>query len=111
VIIPSQVIPIRAESKPENEFEAAFYETEHETVFSKKALEKFPSGFQEKLDIEMEFNKVRTIEQPLPGCRYNGTLNSEGFAEFKNGILDAEIEEITIKNGNVGFEAPKPPEA
>jgi hypothetical protein len=111
VVIPSQTIPIKAEKKPEREYEAATYETEMEPA----KIKKFPSGFQEKLDIEMEFSKVVSYLMPNPpGCEAEpGTPVDEevgspyfGDAGYSKGIMDLELEEITIKQGNVGF-APK----
>jgi hypothetical protein len=111
VIIPEQTIPVKAITKPEKEFESASYETEKEPVEGKKAMKEFPSGFQEKLDITMEFKKVHTIEQlnPAKGCtngklEEGGTFNKENdTVEYANGVLEAELEEIEIKKGNVGF--------
>jgi len=111
VIIPEQAVPVKAATKPEKEFESAGYETEEEEVEGKKALKEFPSGFQQKLDITMEFKKVHTIEQlnPAKGCtngklEEGGTFNKEhDTVEYANGILEAELEEIEIKGGNVGF--------
>jgi hypothetical protein len=111
VIIPSQTVPLKAEKKPEHEYEAATYETELEPA----NIKKFPSGFQEKLDIEMEFNKVVSYLVPNPpGCEAEpGTPVNEdpespykGDAGYSKGHMELELEEITIKHGNVGF-APK----
>ncbi|HEV3036070.1 MAG TPA: hypothetical protein VGX72_14925 [Solirubrobacteraceae bacterium] len=111
VIIPEQTVPVKAATKPEKEYESAAYETEEEEVEGKKALKEFPSGFQQKLDITMEFKKLHTIEQlnPAKGCtngklEEGGTFNKEhDTVEYANGILEAELEEIEIKGGNVGF--------
>jgi len=113
VVIPAQTIPTKAERKPELEYEAASYETEKEEA----KIKKFPSGFREKLDIEMEFNKVESWLKPAPHCTYGGGTegrydNEEGtpaygYVVYNNGTLDAELEEISIKNGNVGFEPKK----
>jgi hypothetical protein len=110
VIIPEQTIPVKAATKPEKTFESAGYSTETEAVEGKKAMKEFPSGFQEKLNITMEFKKVHTIEQLTPGKCTNqkleegGTFNKEhDTVEYNNGVLEAELEEISIKGGNVGF--------
>jgi hypothetical protein len=112
VEIPSQTIPVKAEKKPEGEYEAASYETTKEPA----KLKKFPSGFQEKLNIEMEFKKVESYVKPAPGCTFNpegGKVNKEagspreGDIEFDNGTMELELEEISIKHGNVGFEPKK----
>jgi hypothetical protein len=91
--IPAQTIPVKATKKPENEFEAASYETEEIPA----KIKKFPKGFQEKLDIEMEFKKVIANVLPSALCSVG-----PGFKNNK-GIINAELEEITIKNGNLGF--------
>jgi hypothetical protein len=118
VIIPEQTVPVKAATKTEKEYETATYETEEEEVEGKKALKEFPSGFQDKLDIEFEFGKLKTIEQlnPAKGCTNSkleegATFNKENdTVEYSKGVLDAELEEIEIKGGNIGF-VPKPEEA
>lgn len=103
--IPSQTIPFRAVKNPEDEFEAASYGTEHEPVSGGK-LKKFPSGFQEKLDVEWEFKKIQAEATPTANCPLEGgTLNPETKkVEWKTGTMEAELEEITISGGNIGFE-------
>jgi hypothetical protein len=105
--IPSQTIPFRAVKNPEVEFESASYGTEHETVSGGK-LKKFPSGFQEKLDVEWEFKKVNAEATPTANCPLEGgTFNPETkMVEWKTGTMEGELEEITISGGNLGF-APK----
>jgi hypothetical protein len=109
VIVPSQTVPLKAEKKPEKEYEAASYETFKEPA----NIKKFPSGFQEELGIEMEFNKVVSYLVPNPpGCEAEpGTpVNEEpgspykGDAGYGKGHMELELEEIKIKHGNVGFE-------
>jgi hypothetical protein len=114
VTIPAQTIPTKAEVKPEREYEAAFYETEFEEGVNVK---KFPSGIQEKLDIEMEFSKIESWVKPGEHCIYGpgeeGAFDKEegtpafGYVVYGKGTLEAELEEITIKNGNLGFEPKK----
>ncbi|HYM55837.1 MAG TPA: hypothetical protein VES97_10770, partial [Solirubrobacteraceae bacterium] len=109
VVIPEQTIPEKAERKPELEYEAASYTTEFEPA----KIKKFPSGFQEKLNIEMEFKKVESWVKPAPGCAPGGVVNEVpetpgfGYVVYGNGTMELELEEITIKNGNVGFEPKK----
>lgn len=110
VVIPAQTVPVRAEKKPDLEFEAAGYETEKEPA----NIKKFPSGFQEKLDIEWELKKLESLVKPNANCKYaaepEGKFNNDpespnfGFVEYGNGRFEGELEEITIKHGNVGFE-------
>jgi hypothetical protein len=113
VTLPAQTIPTKAEVKPNQEYEAAFYETE----FEEANVKKFPSGFQEKLDIEMEFAKVESWVKPNEHCIYGpgeeGAFDNEegtpafGYVVYTKGTLEAEIEEISIKHGNLGFEPKK----
>jgi len=93
IVIPAQTIPIKAIKKPENEFEAASYETEEVPA----KIKKFPSGFEEELDITMEFKKVQTEVEGNEHCHVG-----PGF-KGNNGVFDAEVEELRIKNGNLGF--------
>lgn len=110
VVIPAQTIPVKAEKKPEKEYEAAGYETEFEPV-SKRKMAHFPSGFQEKLDAEWEFKKLESLVKPNENCTYKGgKLDNEpetpnfGYVVYNEGVFEGELEEISIKNGNVGFE-------
>ena len=114
VTIPAQTIPVKAATKPEKEYEAAFYLTEKETVEGKKKLERFPRGFYEELDVETEFSKVEAWVKPGEHCVYTrgeeGAFDKEegtpafGYVVYAKGYFDIEVEEITIKNGNLGFE-------
>jgi len=106
VVVPEQIVPAKAEKKPEAEYESVSYETEKEPA----KIKKFPSGFQEKLNIEIEFSKVVTYVKPNEFCHPGGKLVEEkespwfGYVESRNGKMALELEEITIKNGNLGFE-------
>jgi hypothetical protein len=113
VTIPAQTIPNEAITKPEDEFESAFYETEHEEVEGKRKLERFPSGFEEQLDVETEFTKVEAWIKPQEHCfdtAGEGAVDNEvgsrgyGYVHFNKGIFDIELEEIEIENGNLGWE-------
>ncbi|HTA34523.1 MAG TPA: hypothetical protein VK721_13980 [Solirubrobacteraceae bacterium] len=114
VTIPAQTIPTKAATKPEREYESAFYATETETVEGKKKLERFPRGFYELLDVETEFSKVETWVKPGEHCLYTkgeeGSFDKEegtpafGYVVYAQGYFFIEIEEIKIKNGNLGFE-------
>jgi len=107
VVIPEQTLPAKALIK-EEEYESAEYETE---VNHEVNLKKFPAGFQNKLDIEMHFKKIETWVKPVPGCEQPGGALDEtpetpafGYDVFNKGNIEMELEEITIKNGNLGFE-------
>ena len=113
VTIPSQTIPEKAAIKPELEYESAFYETEHEEVEGKKKLERFPSGFEEQLDVETEFSKVEAWIKPGEHCfdvNGEGAVDKEvgspayGYVVYNKGVFDIELEEIEIENANIGWE-------
>jgi hypothetical protein len=113
VVIPAQTVPVKAEKKPNKEYEAAGYETELSPV-KKKQLALFPSGFQEKLYIEWEFNKLESLVKPNASCTYEGgKLDTEpetpnfGYVVYNDGVFEGELEEISIRGGDLGFE-PKP---
>lgn len=112
VVIPAQTVPVKAAKKPEKEYEAAGYET---TIFpvSKRQLSKFPNG-QEELYIEWEFKQLESLVKPNENCTYKGgkldntpETPNFGYVVYNEGVFEGELEEIAIKNGNVGFE-PKP---
>ncbi len=113
VTIPEQIVPKRAEGKPDREYGAVGYETEVEAA----KMKFFPSGFQEKLDIGMEFTKIESWVKPNERCVYGGgeegaydstpETPAYGYVVYTKGTMEAELEEITIKNGDLGFE-PKP---
>jgi hypothetical protein len=109
LIVPAQTLPIQAEKNPNQEFEYAEYGTETEPV-EKSQLKKFPSGIRERLDITMEFKKILSEVPVEPGkCTYNkepeGKFNPETkMVEFTNGLLEAELEEIEVKGGELGFD-------
>jgi len=90
--VPAQTLPVKATKKPENEFEAATYETEEYPA----KIKKFPAGFQEELDITTELKKVV--------ANVKGTYCIRK-PKYKNntGEIDIELEEVKIKNGNLGF--------
>jgi hypothetical protein len=110
VTIPQQIVPSKAATKAEREYGAAAYTTEKEEA----SLKKFPSGYQEKLEIDMEFVKVESWVKPNEHCIYaegeSGSYDSTpgtpayGYVVYSKGFFEAELEEITIKHGNIGFE-------
>jgi hypothetical protein len=113
VTIPEQIVPQKAAGKPESEYGAVGYETELEEAKRKF----FPTGIQEKLDIGMEFSTIASWVKPGEHCVYaggeEGAFDSTpgtpayGYVVYGKGTLEAELEEITIKDGDLGFE-PKP---
>ncbi|SRR5579871_6369975 len=107
--IPEQTVPTKAENHPEKEFEAAEYATFEE----EEPVKKFPSGFQDRLEIEWNLSHV-TFQIPVAPnshCEYAkepaGHYNPETKAvEFK-GVFAGDLEEIQIKKGNIGFTTEK----
>jgi hypothetical protein len=107
VTIPTQTIPRKAEKKPEEEFEAFSYSTEKEKLTAKGAIKKY-GEFRERLDIEWEFRKLLASVKITPDCTYNkgeeGKFNEEtGEVDFGTGRMEGELEEITLKGGNLSF--------
>jgi hypothetical protein len=110
VDIPAQSIPNASGINPEKQYEAAGYATETETVEGKKRLKEFPLGFREKLNITMEFKKIHTLVPLNERCTYSkgeegGFVEIENvpYVEFNKGFLEAELEEIELKGGDLGF--------
>jgi hypothetical protein len=111
--IPEQEIPLAAEKKPESEFEAAEYATEEEEITTKGGLKKFPSGIRERLNVFMVFKRILTTFKPTgPHCEYvkgeEAKFNPETEEVEANTKLEAELEEITLKDGSIGFDTTPP---
>jgi hypothetical protein len=111
LLIPAQTVPVKAATKPEDEFEAVSYGTEEEAVEGKGKIAKF-GPIRDRLDIEeMVFKKIKVIEQlnPEKGCtneklEEGATFNKElDQVEYHNGLLEAELEEISLNDGNISF--------
>jgi hypothetical protein len=111
LLIPAQTVPVKAATKPEDEYEAASYETEEEPTEGKGKIAKF-GPIRKRLDIEMAFKKIKVFEQlnPAKGCtnehlEEGATFNEEtDQVEYHNGALEAELEEISLNDGNISFE-------
>ncbi|HEY2719605.1 MAG TPA: hypothetical protein VGI52_08245 [Solirubrobacteraceae bacterium] len=103
--IPEQEIPLSAENKPESEFETAEYATEEESVSSKK----FPSGIRDRLDVTMVLKHILTTFKPTgPHCEYvhgeEAKFNPETEEVETSSKFEAEVEEITLPGGSIGFD-------
>jgi hypothetical protein len=107
VNIPTQFIPNQAEKKPEKEFEAFSYKTEKEKLTGSQ--EKKFGEFRERLAIEWEFKGFNANVPVTPTCEYRngeegGKLNPvTKEVEFSGGKMEGELEEITLKGGNLKF--------
>ncbi len=69
-----------------------------------KTMEEFPAGFQAELEVEMELKNIvrRLRSAPSAWAKTAKVRNStSGNVEFKNGKMEADVEEITIKHGNL----------
>ncbi len=105
VTIPAQWVPSVAETKPERTYEASEYATEKEKLEGGPA-KKF-GEFRERLDIEWEAKGITSTVKLTPLCSYSGTkLNPAGEAEFTNGRMEGELEEVTLAGGNLSFVPP-----
>jgi hypothetical protein len=107
--IPEQEIPLGAEGKPNKEYEDAEYASEEETIETKGGLKKFPSGIRDRLFVSMVFKKILTTFKPEgPQCEYvhgeEAKFNPETGLVETTSKLEAEVEEITLKNGSIGFD-------
>lgn len=107
ITIPAQWVPANAETEKGQEhlYESIEYETEKEKLEGGPA-KKF-GEFRERLDIFWEVKGVHTTVKLTPSCQYNGShLNAAGEAEFSNGKLEGELEEVTLQGGNLSFVEP-----
>ncbi len=103
VTIPAQWVPAVAETKGEEKsFEDATYSTELEKL--EGGPEKKFGEFRERLDIDWELKGIVSTVTLTPTCTYSGShLNSAGEAEFSNGKMEGELEEVTLQDGNLSF--------
>jgi hypothetical protein len=113
IIIPEQTVPTTINENREYEF--AEYETDEETESN---LKKYPNGIKDELGIEWLLPKlIYDIPASGPGgegkCEdlVEGNYNAESKMIEAKGAFEGELEEIQIKNGNIGFSVEKLPEA
>lgn len=107
VTVPPQGVPAKV-AKAGSEF-VLFTNEEGEIKESKKAMEEFPAGFQAKLEVEMELKKIVStvaLSTKCVGENSSGQEMTSGNVTFKTGKMEADIEEITVKHGNLSFEEP-----
>jgi hypothetical protein len=107
ITIPPQWVPASAETEKGQEhlFEGIEYGTEKERTEG-GAIKKF-GEFRERLDIFWELKGINSTVKLTPECKYEGShINAAGEAEFSNGKMEGELEEITLQNGNLAFVEP-----
>jgi hypothetical protein len=112
IIIPAQTVPTKINENREYEF--AEYETDEETESN---LKKYPNGIKDELGVEWLLKLAFDIPASGPGgegtCEdlVEGNYNAETKMIEAKGEFEGELEEIQIKNGNIGFSVEKLPEA
>jgi hypothetical protein len=110
VVIPEQRLPLK--QKEGVEYEAAVPETvEVAGPFEEgtKNYERY-GEFRTGLSFTIDLKKIHSYITPNSKCRYNeeseeGKYNTETHnVEFNGGIFEGELEEVTLKDGNLSFE-------
>ncbi len=103
VTVPAQWVPGVAETKGEDKsFDDGKYSTDKEKL--EGGQEKRFGEFRERLHVEWELKGINTTIKLTPTCKYEGThLNAAGEAEFGNGRMEGELEEVTLAAGNLSF--------
>jgi len=94
IILEEQTIPATAELKPNNEYPQAKYHSEGVPV---KPSARFPTGFQQRLFIENEFNKMK-FEYAEGQCEEFKRPEEE----FKDGTYKGTLE-AEVVGGNLEF--------
>jgi hypothetical protein len=98
VVWPRQKVPLRKiENNPEGEFGSVTYEPFEEKVSGKSKLKKFPSEFQQKLDIVNVLRNMKYEYKPKGLCENFETGEKQG--SNLEGELEAEI-----RGGNLSWE-------
>lgn len=91
---PAQVVPFKAETKPDEEYSAVSFSQKE---VSAENLKKFPTGFQQKLVITRALKNMEYEIETLGLC--------EGFEKTEGKIgTDAGTLEMEVGAGNLGFE-------
>jgi hypothetical protein len=128
VSIPPQTIPLKAVSKPEKQYSAAEYATEHEVVPGSKAKkDKYPAnpmtgllaGEEEYLEIEDNFTGLKSEERVTPLCHEPGKKKTQEeivaeevllghplYIHYTTGTFVAYFEEY-LTGGDLGFTTEK----
>jgi hypothetical protein len=107
VSIPAQWVPAVAETEKgaEKTFEGVEYGTEKEKL--EGAAAKHFGEFRERLDVSWEITGINSTVKLTPECKYHGAhVNAAGEAEYTNGKMEGELEEITLGGGNLSFLPP-----
>jgi hypothetical protein len=137
VEIPAQFVPAKAGVDEEKFYEAAEYTPEEEEPEnwekSKKLKEEFPTGVQDRLEIETteKFKGIRSFVDTATATDKKGCQPAKGeesgklvtekeievegkmvanphylWTEFTNGKIDMNVEGLEIKGGQLTFEPP-----
>jgi hypothetical protein len=122
MVIPAQFIPAKAATKPNKEYEAASYSGETPEPIekwekSKRLKEEYPSGVKERLEIDLEegFKNIVAYVNPAPPCfpkkgeeakKVRTEEPYEGWVEYTKGHIEATIEGLEVKGGELTFVPP-----
>jgi len=108
VVIPFQHVPLKSGGKLAEEgyeeFEAALYETEEQSLEGKPKAEKEFGEFRDRLNIETAFKKVKSEVPEHNGCL---TSKEKEAKHYEEGVIKIDLEKITLKDGNISFVPPE----
>lgn len=94
VLWPAQVVPFKAETKPDEEYSAVSFSSKEVPA---ENLKKFPTGLQRKLVITRALKNMEYEIEPIGLC--------EGFEKTEGKIgADAGMLEMEVGGGDLGFE-------
>jgi hypothetical protein len=105
VVIPEQSLRLTQEAGAG--YEAALPETEEELLEKPRQIEKY-GQVRKRLAFTIDVKKLKTEIKPSRKCRLEGEegkFNPEtGYVEFRGGIFEGGLQEVTLKRGNLWFE-------
>lgn len=118
--IPQQFLPAKSKLDENHEYESAEYETEEEEVESPRLMKKYGKD-HDTLNIFFTLKRLHSVLLTGPKCttgheekfgegEEEGHINKEGNVEYQNGKLFGELDELSLKNGNIGFSEEEPEE-
>ncbi len=94
VLWPAQVVPFKAEIKPDEEYSAVSFSQQEVPA---ENLKKFPTGLQQKLVITRALKNMEYEIEPIGLCE--GYEKTEGKIGADSGMLEMEV-----GGGDLGFE-------